>query len=82
MPMIGIPVLNPWAAISTTANNTSIMGANPGGGQGIPMYPLKIDLTLEPYTNFSVSINFDGTLTLSNSLDIYFMFHAFQRRPT
>lgn len=82
MPLLGIPVINPFAAIATTANNTSIMGSNPGGGQGIPMYPLKVDLTLEPYTNFNVSLNFDGTLTLSGSLDVYFIFHAFQRRPT
>ncbi len=82
VPLIMIPVINPIAAAATTANNTTINATNPGGGQGVPMYPLRIDLTLEPYTNFTISLNFDGTLTLANSLDMYFIFHAFQRRPT
>lgn len=82
VPLCMIPVINPWAAIATTANATTIMGDNPGGGQGVPMYPMRIDLTLEPYTNFSVSMNFDGTLTLTGSLDMYFLFWAYQRRPT
>jgi len=82
LPLIAVPVINPIAAMSTTANATSIMASNTGGGQGISMYKLPIPITLNPYENFTVQFVFDGTITLSNTLDMYCMLQGFQRRPT
>lgn len=82
VPLLLLPVINPFAAISTTANNTTINGDNPGGGQGVPMFPLPINITLNPYENFTCAFNFDGTITLAASLDAYVFLLGYQRRPT
>jgi len=82
LPLIAVPVLNPMAAAATTANATSITASNTGGGQGIAMYKLPIPITLNPYENFTVQFVFDGTVTLSETLDMYCMLQGFQRRPT
>ena len=82
LPLLSLPVINPIAAIATTANATTINGDNPGGGQGVPMYRLPINITLNPYENFTVSFNFDTTITLADELDMYCVLQGFQRRPT
>lgn len=82
LPLISIPVINPFAAIATTANATTINGDNPGGGQGVFMYRLPIPITLNPYENFSVTLNFDGTITLADDVDVYVFLQGYQRRPT
>lgn len=84
IPLIAIPVLNPYAGVATTANATTINADNGGAGQGVGMYKLPIPITLNPYENFSVTLNFTtaATVTLSNTLDLYVMLQGFQRRPT
>jgi len=84
LPSLALPIINPWAMAATTANNSSIMGDNPGGGQGVAMYKLPIPITINPYENFQCSLVFDlgSGITLSNTLDVYCILHAFQRRPT
>ncbi len=82
LPLINIPVLNPVVAVSTTANATTMFASNPGGGQGIFMYRLPINVTLNPFENFSVVFVFDGTITLSNTLDMMVVMQGYQRRPT
>lgn len=82
LPMVNLPVLNPFAGVATTVTATTINASNSGGGEGVFMYKLPINITLNPYENFTFSFNFDGTITLSNTLDVYCILQGFQRRPT
>lgn len=78
LPLTSIPEVNP--IISTTMTGSESMAG--GGGQNVPMYKFPIPVTLNPYENFSLTINFDTTFTLSNSVDLQVIMHAFMRRPT
>ena len=82
LPLLNFPLINPTAAVVTTANATTMIGHGSGGGQGILMYKLPINITLNPYENFTVSFNYDGTITLTTTLDFYLILQGFQRRPT
>ena len=78
IPLLAIPVLNPIAGVTGTSN----FATNPGGGTGVAMYKLPIPITLNPFENFSVTMNFDGTLTTTASVDMYIFLQGFMRRPT
>ncbi len=78
LPMVAVPETNPVVALTSTAQ---IAHAG-GGGYGVPMYKLPVPITLNPYENFTVSINFDGTVDLSNTVDVYLILQGFMRRPT
>lgn len=78
LPLLAIPVLDPIAGVSGTSN----FATNPGGGAGVAMYKLPIPITLNPFENFSVTMNFDGTITTSYSVDMYVFLQGFMRRPT
>lgn len=88
LPLIALPELNPvvsaFGAGGATAGalGSSAAHAGSGGGVGIPMYKLPVPITLNPYENFSVTMSFDGTITLANALDMYVILHGFMRRPT
>src|SRR3972149_7527045 len=84
IPLIAIPYVNPFAAVATTTGATDIMADNPGAGQGIGMYKLPIPITLNPYENFSVTLNFTtaASVTIAETLDVYVILQGFQRRPT
>ncbi len=78
LPLLAIPVLNPIAGVTGTSN----FATNPGGGTGVAMYKLPIPVTLNPFENFSVTMNFDGTITTTASVDMYIFLQGFMRRPT
>lgn len=84
LPLLNFPLLNPVGALSTTANNTTTSANQYGGGAGIVMYKLPINITLNPYENFQATMNFDtaATLTLTLATDMYCVMQGFQRRPT
>lgn len=84
LPLIAIPVLNPITSVATTANATSILAADGGGGVGVAMYKFPVPITLNPYENFSLTANFTttGTPAVSLAVDMYVMLHAYMRRPT
>jgi len=82
LPLLNFPLLNPVGAISQTTNNATMISKQPGGGAGNLMYKLPINITLNPYENFSCTLNFDGTITLTTTLDILMVLQGFQRRPT
>lgn len=86
VPLNNIPLINPIGAVATTANNVTITSHNFGGGAGVFMYKLPIKVTLNPYENFSVTLNFvtSGTVApaLLNAMDIQIFLQGFQRRPT
>jgi hypothetical protein len=85
IPLTCIPEVNPLVVGSTTVNATTILGAAGGGGQNVPMYKLPIPITLNPYENFSVTINFSAAVALAtpaNSMDIQLILQGFMRRPT
>ncbi len=84
LPLISIPEVNPFVVASTTVTNATILGTAGGGGQNVPMYKLPIPITLNPYENFSVTINLDAAVALSgaNSMDVYVILQGFMRRPT
>lgn len=82
LPTICIPEVNPYIVASTTANDSTIVGAAGGGGANVPMYKLPIPITLNPYENFSVNLLFDGTVTLTYACDVYCILQGYMRRPT
>ena len=82
LPMIAIPEVNPIVSVATTLNATSITACAPGGGLASAMYRFPLAITLNPFENFAVSIDFDGTQTVTATLDVYCILHAFMRRPT
>lgn len=81
IPTIFVPEVNPILAVSTTATSTSVNSAVTGGGAA-PMYKFPIPITINPYENFTLALKVDGTVTVTNTLDIYVVLHAYMRRPT
>lgn len=77
-----IPEQNPYIIASTTVNATTILGAAGGGGSNVPMYTFPVPITLNPYENFTIEMNFDGVVVTNATLDIGITLHAFMRRPT
>ena len=82
IPLVAIPELNPLNIASTTANNTTILGSAVGGGDSVGMYKFGVPITLEPYQQFTVALNFDGSPTTTKSVDIQVFLQGFMRRPT
>lgn len=82
LPLIFVPETNPIISAATTVTATSIMAEAGGGGQNVPMYRFPVPVTLNPYENFSSQVNFDGTITLGATMDMYLILHAYMRRPT
>jgi len=82
LPLTNFPEQNPISSVATTANNSTITAQGAGGGQGIKWYPLPINITLNPYENFSVVMDFDGTVTLTGAMDVGIVLQGFMRRPT
>lgn len=82
LPLILIPELNPWSAVSTTVASSTILGTAGGGGQNVPMYKFPINITLNPYENFTVQLNFDNAPPLNATADIVLVLHSYMRRPT
>lgn len=82
LPAMAIPDLNPISAATTTLTGVSGVASQGGGGFGIRMYKLPVKLTINPYENFTCSLNNDGTVTLNNTLDVVCVLQGFMRRPT
>jgi len=82
LPLISLPEANPFVVAATTANATTIAGQAGGGGYGVPMYKLPIPITLNPYENFTVTLNFPTLATVTTTMDIYVILQGFMRRPT
>jgi hypothetical protein len=78
LPLSLIPEVNPMVA--STAN--SINGYAGGGGQNVPMYKFPIPITLNPYENFLVTMQFDFSPVPTTTLDVQCVLHAYMRRPT
>jgi len=82
LPLPLIPESNPIVSFSTTVNaSTSLSGAQTGASP-FPMYKFGIPITLNPFESFSVTMNWDGTVTVNQEVDILLVLHAFMRRPT
>mgnify|MGYP003502362950 CR=1 FL=1 len=81
LPTVFIPEVNPIMAASTTLTSTTINSMVSGGG-GASLYKFPIPITINPYENFSISLKVDGTVSVTNTLDVYVVLHAYMRRPT
>lgn len=82
IPLLLIPEAQPVNAVSSTENSMSVVSMGITSAVPFPMYKLGIPVTLNPFESFSVTMNFDGTLTTVNIMDIQIYLHAFMRRPT
>lgn len=78
LPLSLIPEVNPIIASTQTAVNAYAGG----GGQNVPMYKFPIPITLNPYENFLVLMQFDNSPAINTTLDIQTVLHAYMRRPT
>lgn len=77
-PLSLIPEVNPLVATTQTGVNAYAGG----GGQNVPMYKFPIPITLNPYENFTVLMQFDGSPAVNATLDIQCVLHSYMRRPT
>jgi len=82
IPLIALPEANPIVAAATTANATTLMPQAGGGGFGVPMYKLPIPITLNPYENFTLTLNWPTLTTVTTTLDVYIILQGYMRRPT
>lgn len=85
LPLSLIPEVNPMvAAVGALAAGatTGINGYAGGGGQNVPMYKFPIAITLNPYENFLVLLQFDNSPPVNTTMDIQCVLHAYMRRPT
>ena len=82
LPLVAMPEVNPMVAVATTANVTSVAAQAGGGGYGVPMYKLPIPITLNPYENFSVTLNWPTAQVIAFAVDVYVILQGFMRRPT
>lgn len=82
IPLMLIPEAMPINTASSTENAMTIIGTGITSAVPFPMYKLGIPVTLNPFESFSLTLNFDGTLTTINIMDIQVYLHAFMRRPT
>lgn len=73
---------NPMNGCSTTENISTVWSSGVLSAAPTPMYKFVIPITLKPFEQFTVQMNFDGTVTLSQTFDIQIILHAFMRRPT
>lgn len=78
LPLSLIPEVNPIVASTGNAIN-SYAG---GGGANVPMYKFPIQITLNPYENFTVLMVFDNSPAVNATLDVQCVLHSFMRRPT
>lgn len=81
-PLIAIPEGNPFVAVSTTQNAVTTFATGAQGNAIIPMWKFAIPITLQPFEQFSLTLNWDGTVTTVQTFDILVMLHGFMRRPT
>jgi hypothetical protein len=78
LPLSSIPEINPFVVATTTAT----LGTAGGGGANVSMYVFPIPITINPYENFVVEMNFTGVLALNTATDILMMLQSYMRRPT
>ena len=78
LPLVAIPEINPYVVATTTAS----LGTAGGGGANVSMYVFPIPITINPYENFVVEMNFTGIVALNSGLDIIMILQAYMRRPT
>jgi len=82
LPLPLIPESNPHLAVSTTINASTSIATGQSGASPFPMYKFGIPITLNPFESFAVTMNWDGTVTINQEVDILLVLHAFMRRPT
>lgn len=82
LPLVLIPELNPYVAVSSTNNATSVNATAGGGGSNVPMYKFPIPITINPYENFTVLMTTASGLVINLDMDVYLVLHAYMRRPT
>ncbi len=84
LPLIYLPEVNPITAASNpTSGTATIIAQSGGGGFGVPMYNLtETPAVIEANQNFSVTLDFDGSPTLTNAVDICVALQGVEVRPS
>jgi len=82
LPTHVVPEANPVTAASTTINASTVYATGIQSASPVPMYKFVIPITLNPFESFQFTMNFDGTVTLTQTFDIQVLLHGFMRRPT
>ena len=81
MPSYMIPELNPISAAATSVTATSIL-ASVGGGGHSSRFKFANAIPIPPNQSFTLTMNFDGTVTTTKAVDVAVILHAQQRRPS
>lgn len=77
----GTGVFRGAAFAAGTAPTVGISGGGPGTGAPRDIYWIGIPLVLDPYQNFSMRLQFDGSPALNQTFDIQVFMEGYLRRP-
>lgn len=69
------------ASIATTATNTTMV-AGGGVSSSSDYFKLNVPLLLEPGQTIDITMNWDGTVSLTQTMDIYLVLAAYMRKPS
>lgn len=83
LPLILLPSTGVLRGLAATTAAATTMVSAPGAGSGNPRdsWWTGVPLTIDPYQNFSARMQFDGTVVVTQTFDIYFFMHCYVRRP-
>ena len=78
LPLILVPEINAEASVSTTGNDSTIFG---GALWSSPMWSFGEPILIPKATSFSIVCQWNGTITLAQTFDMYVILFAKVRRP-
>lgn len=84
LPLHKVPatgVLRGTGFAAATGAAAAISGGGPGTGAPRDIYWIGIPLVLDPYQNFSMRLQFDGSPALNQTFDIQLFMEGYLRRP-
>ena len=64
-----------------TAGNVAVSAGGPGTGAPRDIYWLGVPLVLDPYQNFALRMQFDGSPSLIQTFDVQIFLEGYLRRP-
>lgn len=69
------------ASVATTATNTTLVS---GGGvtSSRDFFMFNVPLVLEPGQTIDMTMNWDGTVSITQTMDIYLVLAAYMRKPS
>jgi len=83
LPLILLPSTGVLRGLAATTATAVTMISAPGSGSGNPRdsFWTGVPLTIDPYQTFTAQMQWDGTVALVQTFDLYLFLHCYVRRP-